>query len=53
MLDNNFDLSMVVLVFFEKDVDKVYVLENNMKEFKDMLDSMKDCDVLDCSIKFY
>ena len=51
--DNNFDPSTVVSASLEKDADKVYALENNMKELKDTLDSMKDCDAPDRSIKLY
>lgn len=51
--DNNFDPSMVVSASLEEDADKVYALENNMKELKDTLDSMKDCDAPDRSIKLY
>lgn len=53
ILNNNFDPSTVVSASLEEDADKVYALENNMKELKDTLDSMKDCDAPDRSIKLY
>lgn len=53
ILNNNFDPSTIVSASLEKDADKVYALENNMKELKDTLDSMKDCDAPDRSIKLY
>lgn len=53
ILNNNFDPSTVVSASLEKDADKVYAIENNMKELKDTLDSMKDCDAPDRSIKLY
>lgn len=53
ILNNNFDPSTVVSASLEEDADKVYALENNMKKLKDTLDSMKDCDAPDRSIKLY
>lgn len=51
--DDDFDPNTVISASLEKDADKTYALENNMKKLKDTLDAMKDCDAPDRSIKLY
>ncbi|MDO4856157.1 MAG: hypothetical protein Q3978_06290 [Limosilactobacillus gorillae] len=51
--DDDFDPNTVISASLEKDADKVYALEDNMKKLKDTLDSMKDCDAPDRNIKLY
>lgn len=51
--DDDFDPNTVISASLEKDADKTYTLENNMKKLKDTLDAMKDCDAPDRSIKLY
>lgn len=51
--DDDFDPNTVISASLEKDADKTYALENNMKKLKDTLDAMKDCDAPGRSIKLY